>query len=129
MSPVLRLPATGCAYFRQGRCFHLEHLNPGYDPAYRCVVLVRLHQVYDDFLGQADAFSLEETSARSLWEKRFTDFRGKYSGCQDHEPSDMNEFPGCAHALGDVCAKALPPCPGRCRHYVLKRLETGKAPG
>ena len=120
MSRVLRLPAGTCRHFVKGRCDYEEILNPGYHRSYRCPVLGRLENLYDDFLGQAEAFGLNEASASTIWEKRFREMYGKDTGCQAYEPGDMNNFPGCANCLGDVCVLRLPECAGRCRNYAPK---------
>lgn len=120
MSQILRLPAPACRHYVRGRCDYEEVLNPGYDPEYRCRVLVRLQQVYDTFLAQADAFDLDESKATGIWEKRFREVCSEDTGCQEYEPDDTNSYPGCALCLGDVCVFRLPECGGRCRNYTPK---------
>lgn len=123
MSRVLRLPALTCRHFIRGRCDYEEILNPGYQRAFRCVVLGRLEGVYDDFLTQAEAFGLDESRASDIWEKRFRELCGKDTGCQAYEPGDMSVFPGCALCLGDVCVLRLPECAGRCHNFAPKPRE------
>ncbi|MFZ5428366.1 MAG: hypothetical protein ACOZEN_15480 [Thermodesulfobacteriota bacterium] len=121
MSRVVHLPAVGCRHFLSGRCDYEEILNPGYHVQYRCEALIKLQELYDAFLTQADAFGLDESSACGIWEKRFRDMCREDTGCQAHEPGGMNMFPGCAHCLGDVCLLRLPRCAGRCRNYTQKK--------
>ncbi|WP_243364336.1 hypothetical protein [Fundidesulfovibrio terrae] len=120
MSQILRLPATGCRHFIQGRCLYEEHLNPGYHGEYRCRVITKLQELYDSFLNQADAFGLDELKATDIWEKRFRELYREDTGCQGHEPGDMNVFPGCVHCLEDICVPLLPQCGGCCSNYTHK---------
>jgi len=121
MKRVVRLPAQDCRHFLRGRCVYEEVLNPGYHGSYRCPVLTRLQDLYDSFLNQAEAFGLDEAKAFGIWEKRFRELCQEDTGCQAHEPGDMNQFPGCVHCLADVCVLRLPECSGRCRNYTTKQ--------
>jgi hypothetical protein len=120
VSQVFRLPVTGCSHLIHGRCFYEEYLNPGYQKDYRCLVLGKVQELYDSFLTQADAFGLDESTASGIWEKRFREMCRHDTGCQEHEPGDMNTFPGCAHCLVDVCVLRLPVCGGRCQNFTSK---------
>ncbi len=123
MARIITFPASGCAHFILGRCLYEEHLNPGYQAGYRCLALERLQKGYDSFLNQVDAFGLDDARASGLWEKRFLELCREDTGCQDHEPDDRKDFPGCRHSLEDICVLRLPACAGRCRNYTPKPRE------
>ncbi|MBN2140913.1 MAG: hypothetical protein PHV85_01305 [Desulfovibrionaceae bacterium] len=117
MAKIHRLPGRGCRFYQKGRCLYEETLNPGLNRDWRCRVLLAWETAYDDFLGQAEAFSLGRDAAVALWERRFQRLVDLDCECPDYLCLPGADLPGCAHALGELCLKALPECPGQCRHY------------
>lgn len=118
---LTRLPGEGCPHCLAGRCLYEEHLNPGLREANRCAVLNRLCRTFDDFVLRADNLGLSDEQAEALWQARFPATLAKEGNCQDYLPGDTTSFPDCAHASGDLCLLAFPPCPGRCPRYLSRR--------
>ncbi len=113
---VRRMPGTACRYFEQGRCLYEERLNPGYNRAWRCRVLLRWEEAYDTFLAQADNFVIDPETAAGIWQQRLGELMRQGHGCPDHEPGGR-DMTGCGRNLGGLCLTALPPCPGQCRRF------------
>ena len=121
---ILRLPGVSCAHYRLGRCLYEENLNPGYDQGLRCKVLISLQEAYDRFITQADVFNLAEHTAAAIWKKRFQNFQGQETSCQDRKPNDKKDIPGCDHAMGELCLLALPACAGQCERFTAVTIQT-----
>ena len=119
MADIKRLPGNGCRHFERERCLYEEHLNPGYDEGYRCRVLAHWESAYDDFLARAENFRLDPTAASGLWERQFERLARKTFGCGEYEFRADAEAPACRHVCHGLCCLRLPPCEGRCRHFVL----------
>lgn len=118
-SGVLRLPASGCRSYHQGRCLYEEQLNPGLDQGLRCRVLAHWESVYDDFLNRAENFNLAEDELAALWRKRFERLSEEAIDCPDFTPTIMEAMPECRHLFVDICLLRLPECLGHCRNYRL----------
>lgn len=123
MGLVTRLPGTACAFFRRGRCFYQEQLNPGYHDEFRCVVLLGWEAAYEDFLRQAEAFGLNESAASSLWQRRFERLAGAEPGCERFQSSRDDDLPGCVFAAEGLCLLALPLCEGQCPRFEARPLD------
>ncbi|QGY41299.1 hypothetical protein GM415_14570 [Pseudodesulfovibrio cashew] len=117
MGDVKRLPGKGCRHHTTGRCLYQEHLNPGYSAEWRCRVLARWEDAYDDFLLRAESFGVSQDAVPDLWGRKFQRMARQVFDCQDYVHSVNGGPPACAHALDGLCRLALPPCPGRCRHF------------
>ncbi len=118
---VRMLPGRQCRHYVRGRCFLEEHRNPGLDQAVRCSVFLRLCEAFDAHVQRSDAFGLDEAAAARIWNERFPRLLDRKACCRDYQPGDSDAFLGCAHAEGDICLRAMPPCPGQCPRYVLSR--------
>ena len=111
------LPGTACRFHIRGRCLYEERLNPGWNRAWRCRVLLRWERAYDTFLDQADNFVMEPATAKGIWENRLQRLMRLGHGCPDFEPGGKDEMTGCRHIHADLCLAALPACPGQCRNF------------
>lgn len=117
MAKITRLPACGCRYFLGGRCLYEEELNPGYNVGFRCVVLRRWEQAFDDFLNRAEAFGLAQGVAADAWARRFERLLGEDPECPEYLRAEGLDLPDCMHCRGEICIRALPQCPGQCLHF------------
>jgi|MTBAKSStandDraft_1061840.scaffolds.fasta_scaffold00103_97 hypothetical protein len=127
MGLVTRLPGTGCAFFQRGRCLYEERLNPGYHDRFRCVILQGWESAYEDFLRQAEAFGLEESSASGLWQRRFERLAGAEPRCPEFQSSRDDELPGCVFAQEGLCLLALPLCEGQCPRFVARAPDPAES--
>lgn len=123
---LVRLPAAGCDYFRQGRCLYKERLNPGLHTAWRCVVLARWERVYDEFLDRAESFGLSERDLAALWSRRFERLAEESAPCPDLLAGECESMPECLHLMEDICLLRLPECSGRCENF--RRSENPSTP-
>lgn len=119
MGEMRRLPGTGCRFYVRGRCLYEERLNPGYATGWRCGVLARWEEVYDDFLSRAEAFGVEDANVPGLWRDRFERLMREKTHCERYVYADDREPPCCANAHDRLCLLELPPCEGRCRKFAL----------
>lgn len=94
-------------------------MNPGYHEEYRCKVLVSLEDAYDEFLDRAEAFHLDEEMASRIWRSKLDKLVRAGNDCEHFVLCDMESVPGCRHALGFLCVKALPECKGQCSLFRL----------
>jgi hypothetical protein len=116
---IHRLPGYGCRHHCQGRCLYEEALNPGYHQDWRCEVLLRWEDVYEDFLNRVEAFGLDEKDLAELWAKRFERLSQDAVGCPDFSPGLTESVPECFLLAGELCVLRLPQCFGQCQHYAL----------
>ncbi len=118
MDSFSSLPGTGCRFYRHGVCLYEECRNPGWQTAWRCRALDKLEDDFTAYMDRAECFGLSEEHARHLWERRWESVWILPFLCPDFAPapSDAQE---CCWLWGDVCLRALPPCPGRCREFIL----------
>lgn len=114
---VSTLPGTACRFHVQGRCLYEERLNPGYNPDWRCRVLLRWEQAYDTFLAQADNFVMEPETAVGIWEERLQKLMSRGHRCPDFEPGGVDDMTGCRRMHCGLCLAVLPPCPGQCGNF------------
>lgn len=119
---LVRLPATGCRSYYEGRCLYEEQLNPGLNTQWRCIVLSRWEAVYDEFLDRAENFGLAESAVAELWRKRFERLAEESISCPDFEAGPSETMPECRRLFTDICLLRLPACSGQCGNY---RLHTG----
>lgn len=110
------LPAAACAFFLQGRCLYEERLNPGLHQAWRCVVWREWEDDFDDFLGRAEAFALEDEAAGRLWARRQARLLAAARACPDFVPGGTDPV-GCVRGRDTLCLDRLPACAGRCVNY------------
>lgn len=127
MSKVRPMPGDACRFFRQGHCLYEERLNPGYQRAWRCRVLLRWEGEYDDFLQRAEAFRLEDAPAAQLWGKRFAGLLREGINCPRFVAGGVGEVLDCSLLLGDVCLAELPVCEGVCRRFLPRGRKQGVA--
>ncbi|WP_232286142.1 hypothetical protein [Solidesulfovibrio carbinoliphilus] len=118
---LTRLSGQGCRHFLAGRCLYAEHVNPGLEEGFVCVVVHRLGRAFDDFLLRAENLGLGEEEAGRVWQARFPATLAKEGNCQDYLPGGTTSFPDCAHAAGELCLLALPACPGRCGRFFSRQ--------
>lgn len=123
MGDFCRLPGLGCVYYARGRCLYEEELNPGYNQALRCKVLLHWEAAYDDFLCRVDAFALDQDAVPDLWRRRFERLVQEQYGCDDFEHAPGAGPPACAFVMDGLCLLRLPRCEGRCRRF--KPVATG----
>lgn len=116
---VVRLPASGCLSYHQGRCLYEEQLNPGLDSVLHCSVLTKWEGVYDDFLNRAESFGLDEKELARLWRLRFERLAEEVIDCSDFMPTLAEGLPECRHLFVDICLLRLPECAGHCKNYRL----------
>lgn len=117
MAEIARLPGEGCRHFDAGRCLYEEHLNPGYDAGYRCLVLEHWAEAFDEFLLRAEAFRVEQDAVSGLWARQFQRLARTTLHCDRHEFFAEAEAPACRHVSDGLCRLNLPACEGRCRHF------------
>lgn len=117
MSNVRQMPGKACRFYRLGRCLYEERLNPGLNLAWRCAVVRRWEEEYDDFVQRAEVFGLEDEAAGTIWEKRFQDILRKEVPCDRFDRGGDYELLKCVHLMGDLCLCALPECGGVCRRF------------
>ncbi len=123
MADITRLPGEGCRHHENGRCLYEEHLNPGYDPGFKCRVLARWESAFDEFLARAECFGVEQQAMPDLWRRQFGRLARKTFHCDEYEYCAEAEVPACLHALGGLCRLGLPECEGRCHHFQIKEPE------
>lgn len=123
MADIKRLPGDGCRHNRSGRCLYEEHLNPGYDPRYRCRVLARWESAFDDFLERAELFGVEQKAVPDLWSRQFRRMARKTFRCGEYEYHAEADIPACLHVEDGLCLLGLPVCDGRCRHFRSERPD------
>ncbi len=116
-SGLVRLPASGCRSFYQGRCLYEEQLNPGLCRAWRCTVQAYWEKVYDDFLTRAENFGLDEAELSRLWRLRFERLCEEPIACPDFAPGPVESMPECLQLFVDICLLRLPVCTGHCVNY------------
>lgn len=114
---LLLLPGQGCRHWLEERCLYEEALNPGWQAGFRCFVLRRWEQDFDEYVSRAECFGLTTEEAGDIWQQRMSSSFGKPWDCPDFLLDNATPDPVCALLLGDICLLRLPPCPGRCRHY------------
>lgn len=119
-SKVVPLPPLGCRSYHLGRCLYEEQLNPGLNQGLRCVVQLGWEAAYDDFLGRADSFGLDEAGLLDLWRARFERMATGSIPCPQYAPAPVEALPECRHLFVDICLLRLPPCAGRCVNYRLR---------
>lgn len=117
MGDITRLPGQGCRHHAGGHCLYEERLNPGYAQHWRCRVLARWEAAFDDFLGRAEVFGVEQSAVPDLWERQFERLAREAFDCEQYVYSHGEDAPACLHAVDGVCRLALPVCEGRCRHH------------
>jgi len=127
MADILPLPGDVCHHHVRGRCLYEEHLNPGYSSAWRCRAISGWESAFDDFLVRAERFDLSQGQAASLWERRFIRMI-RSCDCDRYEPDGGADLPACVHVRDGLCCLALPPCPGRCRHFRLPQAAGAGPP-
>ncbi|EGJ51297.1 hypothetical protein Desaf_2995 [Desulfocurvibacter africanus subsp. africanus str. Walvis Bay] len=114
---ISRMPGRECAYYAQGHCIYEERLNPGFQTGFRCVVLTRWEDEYDQFLDQAEVFQLDDETAGRIWDKRFRKLAEGPLQCQEFTSGGDVAVVNCIHLLDDVCVLRLPACQGMCRRF------------
>lgn len=117
MADVKRLPGQGCRHYAGGRCLYQEHLNPGYSVDFRCRVLLRWEDAFDDFLLRAEAMNVAQDAVPDLWGRKFERLARQAFDCSEYVYSPDCNAPACIHVHDGLCRPALPVCEGRCRHY------------
>lgn len=120
MAEVKRMPAQSCRHHIKGRCLYEELLNPGYEQQWRCVVMLRWEEVFDEFLHRAEAFGVDHERVGKLWEIRFKRLAGDTPDCERFQSDPTNDPPCCMHHYEALCLLDLPLCEGRCRHFCTK---------
>ena len=119
MATILGLPGAGCRFYLRGRCMYAECVNPGLDPALRCLVLVRLERRFDALVDRCERTGIGLEAAGRIWQ----DWSGDVVdwACPDHasDPEVMSDQ--CAYFVEGLCLLRFPPCAGRCRRYELAR--------
>jgi len=123
MADVKRLPGHGCLYHTFGRCLYEEYLNPGYATSWRCRVLMRWETAFDDFLGRAEAFGVNQDAVPDLWGRKFERLARQAFDCEEYIYCHGADVPACLHAMDGLCRNSLPSCDGRCRHYVIDKND------
>lgn len=116
MSKITRMPGGDCRFFRQGRCLYEERLNPGYHGQWRCGVVRRLEDDYDDFVYRAERFDILDKTAGAIWEKRFKEMIEAGPTCP-RLGGQGESFMDCTWLAGDICLLELPECSGICRRF------------
>jgi hypothetical protein len=126
---VTFLPGVNCEFYKRGRCFYEERLNPGLHRDWRCQVLLYLEGEYDRLLNQADAFNLDMPTATRIWEGRFRRIVRGVKPCGEYEPGHVRDPAGgpmedeesavvdCLHGWLGLCLLRLPLCEGVCRLF------------
>ncbi|EPR42172.1 hypothetical protein dsx2_0099 [Desulfovibrio sp. X2] len=114
---VRQMPGNACRFYRHGRCLYEERLNPGYNASWRCAVVRKWEEEYDEFVQRAEAFGLEDETAGSIWEKRFQSLLRMDVPCEHFGRGGEYELLKCVHLMGDLCLCALPRCEGVCRRF------------
>ncbi|GAB7022953.1 hypothetical protein [Desulfovibrio brasiliensis] len=128
MADVKKMPAGTCRHYVKGRCLYEELLNPGYQQDWRCVVMLRWEEAFDEFLHRAEAFGVEHDRVARLWEARFKRLAGDRPKCERFRPAPDVDPPCCLHHHEALCLLGLPECEGRCRHYRAKDVKTETEP-
>lgn len=119
MADVTKLPAETCRFHLKGKCLYEERLNPGYERQWRCLVMTRWEEIFDEFLRRAEAFGIEYDRVLQLWEARFQRLIDADPECEEFELEGAVTPPCCAHEYDALCLLELPLCDGRCRHFLL----------
>jgi len=117
MARISRMPGRECAHYERGHCVYEERLNPGLHAGFRCVVLTRWEEEYDQFLDQAEVFQLDDVTAGRIWDTRFRRLTAGPLQCPEFVSGYDVAVISCVHLLDDMCLLRLPQCQGMCRRF------------
>lgn len=121
MGKVSRFSGSGCRFNIKGACIYGESMNPGLEAGWRCAVLSRWEDAYDDYISRADNMGLSPENAAAIWKDRFERMVRDEWGCCDYHYDGSGDLPGCVHLYEGLCLRALPTCEGVCSNYQSRR--------
>ena len=122
-------PHEACLHHRCGHCLFPERDNPGYHSEFKCSVLARWIESYDDFIRRADAFNLSEEISTSIWEKRFASKPVTRRDCADYLPGNGEDALDCRWFEHTLCLLRLPVCTECCDHFMTNGPESKTTAG
>lgn len=128
MTTLVRLPGDGCRYFVRRCCLLEERVNPGLRTEFACTFLADLEARFDAFVSLSEVFGLSAEEAGRIWERRWGGVLSASWNCPDFVPGPEGvEDEGCDNLLDGLCLLAMPPCPGRCRHYAVHAADESES--
>jgi hypothetical protein len=121
---IIPFPPRACRFFLRGVCFRQEALNPGFHDAFRCAMMARLIQEWDNFVERADGNGLSAKQAVFLWQTLPDRVFRAPEKCPFQNVSPFRrgnvfrmEILECEHLVDYACLLALPRCERRCEYY------------